>query len=163
MIGLTIGKYAPLHKGHQYVIETALKEVDKLIIFLYDCPECIDVPIEKREEWIKSIYPKENIRIIKIFDGPKILGKTEEIMRLHVNCIIDNLKKNGIEKIDVFYSSEFYGEYVSKVLKCENRIVDFNREKYKISASMIKENVEKYKDYLDDVVYDDLKRYLIKC
>ena len=25
-IGFTIGKFAPLHKGHQFLIETALKE-----------------------------------------------------------------------------------------------------------------------------------------
>ena len=27
-IGFTIGKFAPLHKGHQYLIETALKEME---------------------------------------------------------------------------------------------------------------------------------------
>ena len=27
-VGFTIGKFAPLHKGHQYLIETALKEMD---------------------------------------------------------------------------------------------------------------------------------------
>ena len=33
-IGFTIGKFAPFHKGHQYLIETALKEMDKLIVIL---------------------------------------------------------------------------------------------------------------------------------
>ena len=27
-IGFTIGKFAPLHKGHQLLIETAIKEMD---------------------------------------------------------------------------------------------------------------------------------------
>lgn len=155
-IGLTIGKYAPLHKGHQYVIETALKEMDELIIFLYDCPESIKVPIETRKKWIKTLYPN-NTKIIKIYNGPKILGKTEDIMKLHADCILENLKKNNISNITAFYSSEFYGEYMAKVLKCINRQVDSKRKKYNISASQIKENVEKYKDFLDEVVYNDLK------
>ena len=31
-IGFTIGKFAPLHKGHQLLIETALKEMDEVYV-----------------------------------------------------------------------------------------------------------------------------------
>jgi len=157
-IGLTIGKYAPLHKGHQYVIETALKEMDELIIFLYDCPECINVPIETRENWIKTLYPN-NTRVIKIYDGPKILGKTQDIMKLHADCIVENLRKNNIQNITAFYSSEFYGEYMAKVLNCINRQVDSKREKYKITASKIKDDINANKEFLASIVYEDMKKY----
>ncbi len=30
--GLTLGKFAPLHCGHQLLIDTALAEVDELVI-----------------------------------------------------------------------------------------------------------------------------------
>ena len=46
-IGFTIGKFAPLHKGHQFLIETALKEMDKLIVVVYDT-DVINIPTEKR-------------------------------------------------------------------------------------------------------------------
>ena len=32
--GLILGKFAPLHKGHQFMIETALKEMDELVILI---------------------------------------------------------------------------------------------------------------------------------
>ena len=35
-IGFTIGKFAPFHKGHEYLIETALKEMDKVVVVVYD-------------------------------------------------------------------------------------------------------------------------------
>ncbi|WP_144530121.1 adenylyltransferase/cytidyltransferase family protein, partial [Peribacillus simplex] len=35
-LGLTLGKFAPLHKGHQFMIETALQEVDELIVVIYE-------------------------------------------------------------------------------------------------------------------------------
>ena len=35
-IGFTIGKFAPLHIGHQFLIETAIKEMDEFIIVILD-------------------------------------------------------------------------------------------------------------------------------
>ena len=37
--GLTLGKCAPLHRGHQMVIETGLSEMDEMVIIIYDVPE----------------------------------------------------------------------------------------------------------------------------
>ena len=33
-VGFTIGKFAPLHKGHQFLIETALKEMDEVYVVI---------------------------------------------------------------------------------------------------------------------------------
>ena len=35
-VGFTIGKFAPFHKGHEYLIQTALKESDELYVIIYD-------------------------------------------------------------------------------------------------------------------------------
>jgi len=43
--GLTLGKYAPLHKGHQLVIETGLREMDELLVLIYDAPET-EIPLK---------------------------------------------------------------------------------------------------------------------
>lgn len=51
--GLTLGKYAPFHKGHQYVIETALAEMDEVTVIIYDAPETTFVPLSVRSRWIK--------------------------------------------------------------------------------------------------------------
>ena len=37
--GLTLGKFAPFHRGHQFVVETALAEMDEVIVIIYDAPE----------------------------------------------------------------------------------------------------------------------------
>ena len=56
--GLFLGKFAPLHKGHQYVIETALKEVEDLVVVIYGSPEVTDTPLNVRADWIRKLYPK---------------------------------------------------------------------------------------------------------
>ena len=33
-VGFTIGKFAPLHKGHEYLINKGIKENDEFYIFL---------------------------------------------------------------------------------------------------------------------------------
>lgn len=55
--GLTLGKFAPLHKGHQLLIETALAEMDDVIVIIYDCPEVTNIPLPVRADWIRQLYP----------------------------------------------------------------------------------------------------------
>lgn len=149
-IGLTLGKYAPFHKGHQYVIETALKEVDELFVLIYDT-KVIDVPLTVRSNWIRTLY--KDVKVIECWDGIDGTSNDENFKKMQEEYIIKML--NG-QKITHFYSSEFYGEHVSKALNAIDRRIDEKREKIEISGTKIRENAYKYKDYLDEFVYKDL-------
>jgi phosphopantetheine adenylyltransferase len=59
--GITLGKYAPLHRGHQLVIETGLSEMDEMIVIIYDSPETTRLPLGLRSGWIRSLYPTVQI------------------------------------------------------------------------------------------------------
>src|SRR5690242_3378457 len=106
--GLTLGKFAPLHAGHQYLIETALHEVDDLSIIIYDCPEVTPVPLNVRAAWLRDLYP--SVQVIEAWDGPTMVGDTPEIKQMHEDYVLKTL---GISGITHFYSSEFYGEHMS--------------------------------------------------
>ena len=56
-IGFTIGKFAPLHKGHQYLIEKGLKEMDKFYVIIYET-DVTKIPLETRANWIKKDIQK---------------------------------------------------------------------------------------------------------
>lgn len=150
-IGLTLGKYAPFHKGHQYVIETALNEMEELIVIIYDAPEVTNIPLNIRANWIKKLYPQ--VKVIEAWDGPTEVGNTEEIKKKHEKYIIEKL---GISNITAFYSSEFYGEHMSKALRAVNRLVDPERKYAKVSGTLIRQNPYLYREYLDSIVYRDL-------
>lgn len=149
--GLTIGKYAPLHKGHQYLIETALSEVTHLYVIIYLATDYTDIPIQMRREWIKRLYP--DVTIIEALNVPTDKGYTPEIQKKHVDYILSLLE--GI-KIDAFYSSEPYGVLMSEALNCENRVVDIKRTTVTISGTEIRKNPTLYKAYIESTVYDDL-------
>lgn len=149
--GLTLGKFAPLHKGHQLVIETALAEMDGVLVIIYDCPEVTSVPLNIRANWIRTIYPQ--VTVIKAWDGPTEVGASPEIKKKHEDYILNQLK---IREITHFYSSEFYGDHMSLALNAVNRIVDYSRKAIPISGTDIRQNPFTFREYLHPQVYHDL-------
>jgi NadR type nicotinamide-nucleotide adenylyltransferase len=150
-IGLFLGKFSILHKGHQYVIEAALKEVDELIVLIYDSPGTTRTPLSVRANWIRVLYPA--VKVVEGWNAPEETGYTEEIKRLQEQYVIEMLDGT---KVTHFYSSELYGEHMSKALNCKNRVIDIDRNNVKISASKIQKNAYKYKEFISPVVYKDL-------
>lgn len=150
-IGFTIGKFAPLHKGHQYLIETALKEMDKLIVVVYDT-NLIDIPTEKRANWIKQLYP--NVEIKYAHNPPTQYGLDRESVKIQMEYLSKIIEG---ENPTHFYSSEKYGESVAKYLNIIDRRVDNKREKFPVRATFVREDLENNKKWLEKNIYDDYK------
>ena len=146
--GLTLGKYSPLHKGHQYLIEKAISEMDHVIVVIYNSPETTNIPLQVRADWIRSIYPA--VEVIEAWDGPTEIGDTPDIKHAHETYL---LKKLDGKHISAFYSSEFYGDHMSKAFKAKNRLVD--REIVNISGTKIRSNPYKHKSFVHPFVYKD--------
>ena len=66
-VGLTLGKFAPLHKGHQFLIETALAEMDEVIVMIY-ATEVTHIPLNVRAAWLRELYP--SLTVIECWDNP---------------------------------------------------------------------------------------------
>ncbi len=64
--GLVLGNFAPLHGGHQLLIETALAETDEVTVIVYHAPETTDVPLNVRAGWIRKIYPPVRVNYLRI-------------------------------------------------------------------------------------------------
>lgn len=149
--GLTLGKYAPLHRGHQLVIETGLSETDEMIVIIYDSPRTTNIPLAVRSGWIRSLYPRA--RVVEAWDGPAETGYTPELMRKHERYVIETLGINGVTH---FYSSEPYGGHMSRALGAKDRRVDGPRKRVPVSASMIRVDPYSYRGHVHPLVYRDL-------
>ena len=149
--GLTLGKYAPLHQGHQHVIETALQEVDELIVVIYDSPEVTPVPLPVRAGWIRQLYPQ--VEVIEGWNGPSEVGDTPEIKKMQEDFILGLLMGRQVTH---FYSSEFYGQHMSEALGAENRQVDGDRKVFPVSGTSIRENPYAQRNFISPLVYKDL-------
>ncbi len=148
--GLTLGKFAPFHRGHQMLVETALAEVDELVVMVYDT-DVIDIPLQVRAGWIRELYPA--VRIIEAWDGPDGYGDTPEIRSKQEAYIISKL--DGL-RITHFYSSEFYGGHVSRALNAADRRIDEERLSIPISGTELRADYYAGREYIAPRVYTDL-------
>jgi HTH-type transcriptional repressor of NAD biosynthesis genes len=69
--GLTLGKFAPLHKGHQLLIETALREMDRVIVMVLDASDT-NLPLPVRANWIRTLYP--TVEVLEVGDTSTVLS-----------------------------------------------------------------------------------------
>ncbi len=153
-IGFTIGKFAPLHKGHQYLIEKGLQEMDKFYVVIYET-DVTKIPLEKRANWIKQIYP--NVNLIYAKNPPSQYGLDEQSIKIQTDYLKKIVEGTGVTH---FYNSEPYGKFVARDLKLEEVQVDRKREKYPISATIIRNNVNENKNYIDKIVYKEIMQNL---
>jgi HTH-type transcriptional repressor of NAD biosynthesis genes len=152
--GLTFGKFMPLHRGHQLLIDTALTQVDDLTIIVYDSQPPGDypaMPVEKRLGWLHSLYPNvENI--LAIPDLHYADGDSDDPK--YAADYADQLDFLG--KFDVLFTSEpGYSDFAA-LLNARHVIVDAARTLLPISGTMIREDVYDHRGWVDPLVYSSL-------
>jgi len=149
--GLVLGKFAPLHSGHQFLIKRALAENDRVIVIIYDSPDVTSIPLPIRARWIKSLHPDVDVK--EAWDGPSEVGDTPEIRKMHEDYLLNFLCG---QKISAFYSSEFYGEHVSEALGALDCRIDPDRSCFPVSGTSIRKDAYDNRHFLHPVVYRDL-------
>lgn len=152
--GLYLGKFAPLHVGHESIVQKALKECDILYVMIYDSPKVTNVPLSVRARWFDRFG--DRVRIIKCWGGPEEDGYSKRIIKLHDDYILNHLRSI---KIDYFYSAEKYGDHVSKALRCIDRRCPKVPDK-KMCATYIRADMFGRNTYLHPQVYED---HIVKC
>jgi NadR type nicotinamide-nucleotide adenylyltransferase len=141
-IGVVIGKFYPLHKGHQHLIQTAIDNVEHLYIII--CTKDEEVPGPSiRIKWIKELYNRPNITIKQIVDiyDPNDSKLWAELTKKTIGC-----------SPDVVFTSENYGHEYARYLKCVHELVDIDRISIPISGTLIRNNPFKHWDYLHEIV-----------
>ncbi len=150
---LVFGKFMPLHKGHELVIDLAFADCENVTIVVYDTTVTghnIDMPIEKRINWLEHLYPNaEAIVSVRdyIFDGTNDDPK-------HAQTYADELKFLG--KFDRVYTSEPQYQDFADALGAEHYLVDVDRTIYPCSGTQIREDLYENKMWLHPYVYASL-------
>lgn len=159
-VGCIIGKFYPLHKGHIFMFEEGLKQVDKL--YILPCfTDGETIPITTRKKWVskaveelKTKYPNKEIvveAITKQFmnssDGRSADYEVSRQWAEHLKYVYPDITH--------FIGSELYTKMMADAIGCEQITVDLNRNHVPISATKIRNNFKLYSDYLPDYVKQD--------
>ncbi len=142
--GLVIGRFMPLHKGHCALIRFAATQCEELIVSMTFRPEDpISGPL--RFEWIKEEFSNEPSigpeLSLDDFDDES-LPLSERMPRW------STFLKKRFPSVDVIISSENYGIELAKILTIKHVAFDFERKKFPVSATMIREKPFRYWDFI---------------
>ncbi|MEM7179764.1 MAG: AAA family ATPase [Spirochaetota bacterium] len=144
--GLIIGKFLPMHKGHQYLIECAAAQVQKLTVLVCSLQR-EPIPGEIRFQWVKSSFP--NVRVLHVRDeNPQEPHENPNFWEIWKDTIFDNHP----EKIDILFTSESYGGPLAEALSCKHIAIDEKRQTFPISGTQVRENPWQNWQFLPEMV-----------
>lgn len=131
--GLIVGKFAPLHKGHQYLIETALADptLDRLLVLVYANPDFPWISSQRRAGWIRALYPQAEVYVP---ENPPPDDADDHTQREFVK---EWLAQHKLEVRKV-YTSEGYGPGFAQHIGAEHVSVDLQRERFPISGTQVR-------------------------
>lgn len=138
--GLVLGKFYPPHRGHKFLIDTALAQVDHLDVLICVRPEQT-ISGELRAQWLREMHPSAFVRAI---DDPGEDDNSEFWAQYTVQIL-------GTVP-DVVFTSEDYGEAYARFLGCRHVMVDRDRTHVKVSARAIRAAPLQHWAYLEPCV-----------
>ena len=165
--GLVVGKFCPLHKGHEYLIETALEACERLVVISYAKPGYLGCEAEKRRTWLNALYPHIICLVVddtwllengaaSEFDVVPHDDADEYIHRRFTAWLCHTVLG---ETVDAVFTSEDYGDGFACVVSgyqsapAKHICVDKARKAVPVSGTVIRQNIGQFRAYLSDVVF----------
>jgi len=138
---VVIGKFYPPHRGHKFLIDTAMSLSQRVTVIVCGKPTD-DIPGERRGEWLREIHPTADVMVIDDrYDANDTAVWAANTMRW----------LGGPP--DVVFTSEDYGEPYARAMGCVHVMVDKDREAVPCSATMIRTNPLMGREFLEPVVW----------
>ncbi|MBL8270416.1 AAA family ATPase [Steroidobacter sp.] len=170
--GLVVGKFAPLHRGHQYLIDTALSQCRQVILLSYSNPELPGCAPERREAWLARLYPQTtrlvvtNERLAQWFPGQqRVIPPNSATDDEHREFTAELIRHVACRSVDAVFTSESYGEGFAACLDRYFRrfdpsarpvrhvLVDESRRSLPTSGTSIRADVHAAREWLHPAVY----------
>lgn len=144
--GLVVGKFAPFHMGHAYLINTALKHCDHVTVCVVDSPVAGVPPATVRASWINEHY------VDRRGERPRVLVMEDIRNDDNSEYWAEYTKFFLGFTPDAVFTSEDYGDPWAKALGCEHFLVDPLRRFWPTSGTSIRENPRANLRWLPPVV-----------
>lgn len=139
-LGVVIGKFLPPHRGHKFLIDTAIAQCERVTVII--CEKTTDViPGELRRQWMSAIHPAAEVMVIDDrYD--------ENDSRVWAENTIRWLGRPP----DVVFTSEDYGDAYAGYLGCRHVLVDRARATIPCSGTAIRKDPYACWDFIEPPV-----------
>jgi HTH-type transcriptional repressor of NAD biosynthesis genes len=152
-IGITIGKFMPLHKGHELMISFGSAMMDDLVVMVSG-KETDVIPLTTRYEWVLDFVSTNKLGNVVV---QKHVDKSPTPINIDENGTVLDVDfqlywANEFHKIEPdathIVSSDLYGKVVAKRMGLQWLPVDPNREMFNISGTAIREDSNSNFNYI---------------
>jgi len=177
-LGLVVGKFSPLHLGHEWLIDQAALQCDGLLILSYANPDFDRCEAPMRQRWLSARFPKHETLVIDhawLCRACAIRGRTAR--SLPANDASDETQQRFLGWLlrdvlqrapDAMFCSEAYGpacaEILSAVLRRELKavVVDLDRHHVPVSATQIRRSPHRHRHWMNpDVAAAFVRRIVL--
>ena len=143
--GLVVGTFAPLHRGHQLVIEAAQDACDHVTVMTWANPDYETMPTSVRAGWVRTLYP--DVEVLS-FDADACPPDDApgEVQRAFTASVLP-------APVDAVFTSEDYGDPLAEALGAVHVAVDPDRQRVPISGTAIRRDVLGRGEWLDPEVH----------
>lgn len=131
---MILGKFMPVHRGHQYLIDFARDRVEQLTVMVGSLAS-EPIPGHLRYEWVKELYPDVNV-VHCTDENPQYPHEHADFW----NIWVASIRKFIPEGPDVVFTSEEYGDELARRLGSEHVLYDLSRSVVPVSATQIRED-----------------------
>ncbi len=129
--GLVLGKFWPLHAGHQHLVEEALARCDRVTVQLLARHD-EDVPLDVRAAWIRELYP--SVHLVAAYDETPVDFDDPATWDLHLVTIRSHLDA----PVDAVLTSDAYGAELARRLEAAWVQVDPGRVDVPVSGTAVR-------------------------
>lgn len=139
-LGVVIGKFLPPHRGHRFLIETAVSRCDRTVVIVCEKPSD-PIPGPLRAEWLRRMIPQAEIMLIDDrYD--------ENDSAVWAKNTIGWLGRAP----DVVFTSESYGDTYAGHMGCHHVMVDQARETVRCSGTAVRNDPAAMWEHIDPPV-----------
>jgi NadR type nicotinamide-nucleotide adenylyltransferase len=136
-LGVVIGKFLPPHRGHRFLIETALSRCERVVVIV--CGKPVDpIPPELRAGWLRELIPAAEVMLIDDrYD--------ENDSRVWAENTVRWLGRAP----DAVFTSEDYGDRYASHLGCAHVLVDKARITVPCSGTAVRTDALAMWEFID--------------
>ena len=149
--GLLLGKFMPFHTGHIALIDFALSHTDTLEVLVCAYK---NEPIsgQQRFDWVNNYYLHSNKLKVQLIEYDDVLLSSSSVSSKEAAQPWAVFLKEKFPHINLFISSEPYGQYMAEYWGIDQLCFDAKRELVPVSATAIREQPLQYWSFIPEMV-----------
>ena len=170
--GLVVGKFCPLHLGHELLIRSARAQCHDVVVLSYTKPGFDRYDEERRAGWLRARFPDLQVHVIDDHWlatrcehrglAPRTVPTDDEPDDVHRHFVAWLLLDLLGIRVDAVFTSEDYGDGFAAVLAqvfgwpVRHVCVDRARTRAPVSGSLVRQDPTACRHLLSPEVYGDL-------